>query len=127
MNAQILLVDDEPHVLRLMRLKLEGAGYRVDTAGNGREGLQKLQQQLPDVLITDIQMPEMNGEQLCQAIAEHWPDRRFLIVLLTSRTEVEHRRWSSGIDKLWFIEKPVSMRKLLERLDDYIQATPRQV
>ncbi|UTW07125.1 response regulator [Pseudomonas benzenivorans] len=127
MSAQILLVDDEPHVLRLMRLKLEGAGYRVDTAGNGKEGLQKLQQQLPDVLITDIQMPEMNGEQLCQAITEHWPDRRFLIVLLTSRTEVEHRRWSSGIDKLWFIEKPVSMRRLLDRLDDYIQVTPRQV
>ncbi len=126
MSARVLLVDDEPHVLRLMRLKLEGAGYRVETAGNGKEGLAKLQRQQPDILITDIQMPEMTGQELCQFIARHYPERDFLIVLLTSRTEIEHRRWSADIDNLWFVEKPVSMRKLLDRLAEHalLQARP---
>ncbi len=116
---QILLVDDEPHILRIMRLSLEKEGFSVDTAPNGAVALEKVLQSPPDVLITDIQMPLMTGEELCQALEERLAERRFLIVLLTSRTEVEHRTWSSRLDNLWFFEKPVSMRKLISQLNRY--------
>lgn len=116
---RILIADDEPHVIRVMKLSLERAGHRVDVAPNGAVALEKLQTQPhPDILITDIQMPKMTGQQLCQAIAEQWPERHFHIFVATSRAETEHRDWTRGIQQLTFLEKPVSIRQLSTRIDD---------
>jgi len=117
--TKILIADDEPHVLRVLKMSLEKEGYEVDVCANGMEALSRIQQQAPDVLITDIQMPKMTGEELCRHIDEYMPDRQFLIFVLTSRTEVEHREWSRDIQNLLFLEKPVSIRNLVEKLDGY--------
>ncbi len=113
---KLLIVDDEPHVLRIMKLALERDGYLVETCSNGSDALDWLSRQTPDALITDIQMPRMSGEELCRRIEQDHPQRRFPIFVITSRTEVEHRQWSARIDNLHFIEKPVSMRNLLREL-----------
>ena len=62
-------------------------------------------------------MPRMDGEQLCQNIQTEMPERKFLIFVLTSRTEIEHREWSRQIENLQFLEKPVSIRNLIECLN----------
>jgi len=116
---KIIIVDDEPHVLRVLRLSLEREGYEVESFANGEEGLEALRESHPDVLITDIQMPRMNGEQLCQIIQAEMPEREFLIFVLTSRTEIEHREWSRKIENLQFLEKPISIRNLIECLNEY--------
>ncbi len=116
---RILVVDDEPFVIRVIRQFLERKGYHVDTAPNGEAALEKIRVQHPDVMITDIQMPRMTGEELCKCIVKEMPLRKFLIFVLTSRTEVEHREWTSNINNLQFLEKPVSLRKLLSSLDEY--------
>lgn len=116
---KIVIADDEPHVLRVLKLSLENEGYDVDVCANGREALNRLEQGYPDILITDIQMPQMTGEQLCLHIQAHMPDRDFLIFVLTSRTEIEHREWSRKVNNLLFLEKPVSIRNLVEKLDGY--------
>ena len=121
---KILIVDDEPHVIRLLRMSLERAGYSVDCAPNGALGWQKILESQPDVLITDIAMPELTGEQLCKMIAADLPERDFLIFVTTSRTEIEHREWSRKIDNLMFLEKPVSVRKLMSMLEDYFVSGP---
>jgi CheY-like chemotaxis protein len=119
---KIVIVDDEPHVLRVLKLSLENEGYVVETCANGREALTLLQQENPDILITDIHMPHINGEELCRHIQEHMPDRNFLIFVLTSRTEIEHREWTREIDNLLFLEKPISIRDLVEKLDSHFAA-----
>lgn len=116
---KIVIADDEPHVLRVLKLSLEKEGYAVDTCGNGKEALALLEQEYPDILITDIQMPLMTGEELCRHIEEYMPERKFLIFVLTSRTEIEHREWSRNIRNLLFLEKPVSIRNLVEKLEGY--------
>ena len=116
---KILIADDEPHVLRVLKMSLEKEGYEVDICANGMEALGKIQRQAPDILVTDIQMPLMTGEELCRHIHEYMPDRQFLIFVLTSRTEIEHREWSRQINNLLFLEKPVSIRNLVEKLDGY--------
>ncbi|MCP4982668.1 MAG: response regulator [Gammaproteobacteria bacterium] len=116
---KILIADDEPHVLRVLKLSLEKEGYAVETCANGKEALTRLEQEYPDILITDIQMPLMTGEELCRHIKQHMPERKFLIFVLTSRTEIEHREWSRDIDNLLFLEKPVSIRNLLEKIETY--------
>ena len=113
----VLIVDDHQPVLRVLRIGLESAGYRVDTARNGSECLLKLCEAHPDFLVTDIDMPRMSGRELCTAIEERFPDRRFPIVVLTSRTELEHRNWTRDIPNLTFMEKPVSIRRLVAEID----------
>ena len=114
---KILIVDDHAPVVRVLRLGLEEAGYEVDTAGNGSECLVKLCDGLPDFLVTDIDMPRMSGKELCLAIEQQFPERRFPIVVLTSRTELEHRNWTSDIENLTFMEKPVSIRRLVGHIN----------
>jgi len=113
---RILIVDDHAPVIRVMKLGIEDAGYEVDSATNGSECLVKLCSSHPDFLVTDIDMPRMSGKELCLAIEEQFPDRIFPIVVLTSRTEMEHRDWTKNIDNLTFMEKPVSVRRLLSQI-----------
>ena len=115
----LLIVDDEPHVIRIMKLALEKNGYNVEVAHNGEQALDKIKQKLPDLLITDIDMPRMNGEVLCQNIEKDIPDRSFPILVLTSKTEIEHREWTRNISNTLFLEKPISIRKLIKLLDDH--------
>ena len=116
---RILIVDDHAPVIRVLKLGIEEAGYEVDTANNGAECLTKLCAGHPDFMVTDIDMPRMSGKELCLAIEEQFPNRTFPIVVLTSRTEMEHRDWTRRIDNLTFMEKPVSVRRLLSQIGNH--------
>jgi DNA-binding response OmpR family regulator len=114
----VLIADDEPMVGRLLRIALERAGYRVSSVPDGLAAWERIQQGHPDVLITDIDMPRMTGEQLCRRVQSEIPERTFPICVLTSKTALEHRDWSQEIDDLMFLEKPVSIRMLLAKLEE---------
>ena len=116
---RILIADDEPQMTRVLKLYLERAGYAVETVQNGQTALVSIQKNAPDVLVTDIQMPIMTGKQLCLAIEEQCPNRRFPIFVMTSMTDRDHREWTQKIQNLEFLEKPVSMRALTVKLDKY--------
>ena len=100
---RILIVDDEPHITRVLKLYLERAGYAVDVAQNGQEALDDILKSAPDALMTDIQMPLMTGKQLCLAIEEQLPQRTFPIFVMTSMTDREHREWTQKINNLEFL------------------------
>ena len=121
--TRIVIADDEPHVLRVLKMSLEKEGYTVEVCANGRAAFELIQRAPPDALITDIQMPLMDGEELCRNIQQSMPERKFLIFVLTSRTEIEHREWSRDISNLQFLEKPVSIRELTEMLASNFDST----
>lgn len=122
MMKRILIVDDHAPVIRVLRLGIEAAGYEVEAASDGNECLAALDDTMPDFLVTDIDMPRMNGKDLCLAIEQKYPDRTFPIVVLTSRTELEHRDWTRRIDNLTFMEKPVSVRRLVSYIEQQLTA-----
>ena len=113
---KVFIVDDHAPVRRVLQLGLEDAGFEVEASRDGSECLLKLCDGHPDCLVTDIDMPRMSGKELCHAIVKQFPDRTFPIVVLTSRTELEHRDWTRGIQNLEFMEKPVSVRRLVSLL-----------
>jgi two-component system, OmpR family, alkaline phosphatase synthesis response regulator PhoP len=117
---RILIVDDEVHITLVLKLHLERAGYAVETANNGKAGLEAVARQAPDALITDIQMPLMTGRELCLAIEQALPDRTFPILVMTSRTDREEREWTAAIPLLEFLEKPVSIRSVVSRLEKHL-------
>ena len=119
---KILLVDDEPMVLRVMRGALEREGFQVDTAVDGEAAWEKIAESCPDVLVTDIEMPRLSGRELCQRIQKELPDRKFPIFVSTSLTALEHREWSKDISLLLFLEKPISIRMLRSEISKFIDA-----
>ena len=122
-KKQVLIVDDEPLVLRVLRLALERAGYEVEARPNGEAAFERILERRPDALITDIEMPKMTGEELCKKIHEDLPDRQFPIFVATSVTAIEHRVWSRDIPNLRFLEKPISASKLLEAIAEELASS----
>ncbi|WP_298038212.1 response regulator [uncultured Desulfuromonas sp.] len=114
---RILIVDDEPHVLRVLRYALEREGYRIETARDGAAALKRIAEAPPDTMITDLMMPGMTGRQLCQELHRIDPRRSFPIWVMTSRAERSDREWMDAIPNLEFLEKPVSPRFLLSKLE----------
>jgi DNA-binding response OmpR family regulator len=112
----VLLVDDEPHVLRVLRLSLERAGYSVATANDGNDALSEIAKCRPDVLVTDIKMDGMNGRTLCQLVRKMYPEDLFLILVMTSMTAADERVWVQQLQNIEFLEKPLSPRQLVARL-----------
>lgn len=114
---RILLVDDEPMILKIMRVALEDSGFAVEIAHNGEQALAVLDGFRPDAVVTDIDMPRMNGRDLCINLRRQFPAEELPIFVVTAKTAVEHRIWSELIDNLHFLEKPISIRKLGSRLE----------
>jgi len=121
---RILVVDDEPHMSRVLKLYLERAGYAVQTCPNGQVALAAVLLNPPDAMITDILMPVMNGQKLCQTLEAQLPERTFPIFVMTSMTNAEHRDWTSKISNLEFLEKPLSMRNVVAQLDKTFSIAP---
>jgi CheY-like chemotaxis protein len=120
----ILLVDDEPHVIRVLRLMLEREGYEVDTANDGGEALAKMASGRPDVMVSDIQMAGMDGRELCRTTRERYPEERFPIFVMTSMTAASEREWVRELAGVEFLEKPLSPRQLIARLTTHFNAVP---
>ena len=116
---RILIVDDEPQVIRVLKLGLRPRGYEVESLSDPREAMDKLKGFVPDVLITDIQMPGLTGRELCERIQAEMPQREFLILVMTSMAARENREWVSRLPNTEFLEKPLSPRNLAARLDEY--------
>ncbi len=85
MAGRILVVDDEAHILHVLSLKLRNAGYEVFTAVDGEDGYELAAQHLPDLVITDLQMPYMTGVELCRALANNASTAHIPVLILTAR------------------------------------------
>jgi CheY-like chemotaxis protein len=115
-KRMILLVDDEPHVIRVLRLMLEREGYEVASANDGAEALEKMGVRRPDVMVSDIQMAGMDGRELCRTARARYPDAPFPIFVMTSMTASNEREWVKELANVDFLEKPLSPRQLIARL-----------
>lgn len=112
-QRRILVVDDEPDLVHAVRLYLEMEGYLVFAASNGYEALEKVKEKLPDLVVLDVMMPEMDGFETLQRIREahHVP-----VIMLTVRGEESDkvRGLQMGADD--YVTKPFSQRELLSRI-----------
>ncbi len=118
-SCKILIVDDEPYNIRVLKLKFENAGYTVVTASNGLDGLNKFRIECPDVVITDIKMPVMDGQEMCKSLQEVGKGKPFIIIVITSTAEQSDRLWVNEIDNANLVEKPISPSHLLALVKDY--------
>ena len=118
-SKKVLIVDDEPFVLRVLKLKLENAGLEIITAVNGVDGLEKFVQERPAVVITDIRMPLMDGQEMYQMIKEHSGADPFFVIMMTSTIDQSLHIWADKMANIHFAEKPVSPRNILKLVEQY--------
>jgi two-component system alkaline phosphatase synthesis response regulator PhoP len=118
---KILLIDDEPDILDLLRYNLEIEGYEIQTASNGRLGIEQAISFMPELIILDIMMPEMDGIETCRQIRSIPSLKDVYIVFLTARSEEysEIIAFESGAND--FIIKPVKPRALKSRISAYFR------
>jgi CheY-like chemotaxis protein len=111
MSVTILLVEDDPILLTVLRELLEFGGYAVVTCGNGREAVQQLSVAQIDLVITDLAMPEMDGLELIKVLTFEWPEVR--VIAMSGFLDSRARRLTEmyAVDAL--LEKPFSLEEML--------------
>jgi len=116
-GKRILVVDDEPDIVEILRYNLEKEGYQVDTAANGKEALEKVAQFKPDLAILDVMMPQMTGVEVCQLLRSKPQYNELLIVFLTALSDdiSQIKGLESGADD--YMQKPISPRVLVSRVN----------
>ena len=125
MIKRILLCDDEIHILRAAEFKLKKAGYDVEIAGDGQEGWESIGRRRPDILITDCQMPRLDGLGLVAKVRNDPALADLPIFMLTAKGfELSHEELAMKWNVMAVIAKPFSPRELLQRVNDALQEQP---
>ena len=112
-KRNILVVDDEPQITRVLKTTLSSQGYGIRTATDGKQALQEMKDWPPDLVITDLRMPNMDGLQLCRAIRA---ESRVPIIVLSVKGEetIKVEALDAGADD--YITKPFNVNELLARV-----------
>ena len=116
-KAKILLVDDEPDILEIVGFNLSQEGYRIVTAANGKEAITKAKAELPNLIIMDVMMPEMDGIEACEAIRKIPELENVIITFLTARNEdyTQVAGFDAGADD--YISKPIKPKLLVSKVN----------
>lgn len=119
-NYTVLVVDDEPHITHVLALKLRGAGYTVETAGDGEEGFEMARQITPDLIITDLQMPYLTGLEMCQKLRSTPETSKIPALLLTARGYGLSPEDLATTNILEMLTKPFGPREVLEKVNSVL-------
>ena len=120
-GKSVLVIDDEAPIRRVIEMKFRNRGYQVMTAINGEEGLDLIKAHSPDVVITDIMMPKLDGKSLCEQTDGLKDERPFLTIVVTCRISPEERSWTGRMRDTVLMEKPFSPSRLLECVEQYFE------
>jgi two-component system, OmpR family, alkaline phosphatase synthesis response regulator PhoP len=113
---KILVVDDEPNIRDLLRDVLTQAGYKVLTAGDGREALPMTLSEQPDLILTDIRMPKLDGLTLCKALRVNTETKNIPVIILTSYNTSEHLEAAMAAGAEDFLAKPLNVEEIKIRV-----------
>lgn len=125
MTEKILIVDDNPHVLKLLSISLQKAGYEVQTAENGDQGIELVNKFKPDLVISDVMMPQTDGIEFCWMVRENSEIPMVPFIFLTSLNDqdMEIRGFRAGADE--YLIKPVDRNVLLEKVETLLKRAKR--
>ena len=118
LEKRILVVDDEPHVIRTLTFVLRKEGYEVSSAGDGEEAMAKIRESKPNLMFLDVMMPKKNGYEVCQEIRSNPVLKDIYIIILTAKGREADREKgiSSGANEV--ITKPFSPVNVVEKVKE---------
>ncbi|MGI9523795.1 MAG: response regulator transcription factor [Hyphomicrobiaceae bacterium] len=120
MSKSILIVDDESYIVTSLSFVMENAGFRVDSASDGEEALEKVKANAPDLIILDVMMPKLDGFGVCKAIRENPEWNSVRIVMLTAKGRDSEREKGLALGADDYLTKPFSTRDILKRAQEIL-------
>ena len=120
-KTKILIVDDEPNIVQTLQDRLEMNEYQVVTACNGKEGLEKAVEHMPNVILLDVIMPIMDGHEMLEALRKQPGCEDIAVIMLTARSQTQDiaRANVCGIED--YIVKPFDLSELLEKIESIVE------
>ena len=121
MPKHVLVVEDEPDTAELIELHLKNDGYRVTVAGDGDQALKKVHKHMPDLVILDLMIPEINGVEVCKFIRKDTATQSIPIIMCTAKTGEIDKILGLELGADDYVTKPFSPRELLLRVKNLIK------
>ena len=117
-SIKVLVVDDDPDIVEILKYNLKNSGYSVKSAGNGVEAIKKAKKFIPDIILMDVMMPEMSGIEACEEIKNIDQLSQAIIIFLSARSEdyTQISAYDAGADD--YISKPVKPKILLKKISN---------
>ncbi len=125
MAARILIIEDNSTNMELMVYLLKAFGYVTETAFNGREGVEKALLQPPDLVVCDLEMPEMNGYEVAQALRSHESTQKIPLIAVTAFAMVGDRNRVLAAGFRGYISKPISPEMFVQELEAFLPGDHR--
>jgi DNA-binding response OmpR family regulator len=124
-NTRILIIEDEQRVANLLKLQLEEYGYRADIAGDGYVGKEMVQHNLYHIIVLDINLPLINGYELCKEIRK--TNANIPIIMLTALGSIDNKvaGFDAGADD--YVVKPFEFKELLARINVFLRRTDKNI
>jgi len=117
----ILVVDDQPINVQLLKRKLEREGIRVTAAYNGLEALDLIKKEKPDLILLDVMMPDMDGIEVCQRLQSDEQTRSIPVIFITARTSKEGKIEGLSVGAVDYITKPIDLDETLARVQTQLR------
>ena len=116
MGKKILIIDDEPDIIKVVKFRLIKTGYEVMTAADGREGLELVRVLKPDLVLLDYRMPFLNGDEVCKEIKKDESIKHIPVILMTASTQdtLKENIQTMGADD--YILKPFEPEELIKKI-----------
>jgi CheY-like chemotaxis protein len=120
MDKKILVVDDEPNVVRTLTFVLQKEGYDVTSAVNGEEALARVRESRPSLVFLDVMMPKMNGYDVCRELKQDSNLRDIRVIMLSAKGQETDREKALGLGAIEFITKPFSPVGVIRRVKELL-------
>lgn len=120
-NAKILVVEDDQNIRQILKFRLERAGYEVATAENGQEGLDRVKEVTPDLVLLDLMMPIMDGREVCRQIKTHFNTSHIPVIMLTAKSDIHDKVGGLRDGANDYLTKPYDPKELLLRVQNMLQ------
>ena len=117
---KILIVDDRPEVVELVRVILEGEDYEIVDASNGKEALKKARLEKPDLVLLDVVMPKMDGFEVCRKLKKDPQTKEIPIIMLTAKAQEVNQEKGREVGARDYLTKPFSPSALLTKIEEIL-------
>ena len=123
-KLRLLLVDDEPQLVEMVRMRLEASGYAVLSAGDGAEALEKARTQQPDLIILDLMLPKLNGYEVCTLLKQDPRYQQIPILMFTAKAQEKDEVLAMDCGANAYLRKPFRAEEMLATIQTLLEASP---
>ena len=121
-RGRVLVVDDEPDLVRVLEFGLRASGYTVESASDGQEGLKKAREIKPDVILLDLMLPKLDGYKVCRLLKFDDRFKHIPIIILSARTQEGDQTLALEMGANRFVTKPYDFAEILGYIETLLKA-----